>query len=137
MRILTATFTGKRGFRVAGDNLASVVPLILERTGLRSLVKGTLNLSLQEPYIVTAHAAINGKEYFSGETIKLQRCRVRGIRALIMRPDTHERTPPFGHGPAHLELLSEYHLTSELRLTAGSIVDVEVEGDDVWWQSGR
>ena len=137
MRILRATFTGKKGFGIAGDNLAPVVPLILERTGLRSLEKGTLNLSLKEPYIVKADAVITGKEYFSGETIKLQRCLVRGIRAVIMRPDTHERTPPFGHGPAHLELLSEYHLTSELGLSPGSIVDVEVEGDEAWWQSGR
>ena len=137
MHTLRATFTGKKGFGVAGDNLALVVPLILKRTGLRSLVKGTLNLSLKAPYIVMADAVITGKEYFSGETIKLQRCLVRGIRALIMRPDTHENTPPFGHGPAHLELLSEYHLTSELGLSPGSIVDVEVEGDEAWWQSGR
>ena len=137
MRILRATFTGKKGFGVAGDNLEPVAPLILKRTGLRSLVKGTLNLSLEAPYIVTADATITGKEYFFGETIKLQRCLVRGIRAVIMRPDTHEGTPPFGHGPAHLELLSEYHLTSELRLSPGSIIDVEVEGDEAWWQSGR
>lgn len=137
MRTLRGTYSGKKGFGVAGDNLAPVVPLILERTGLCSIVKGTLNLSLQAPYIVLADAVITGQEYFSGETIKLQRCLIRGIRALIMRPDTHEGTPPFGHGPAHLELLSEYHLTSELGLSAGSIIDVEVEGDEAWWRSGR
>lgn len=137
MRILRATFTGKGGFGVAGNNLAPVVPLILERTGLRSLVKGTLNLWLPAPYIVLADAVITGQEYFSGETIKLQRCIVRGIRALIMRPNTHEHTPPYGHGPAHLELLSEYHLTNELGLSSGSVIDVEVEGDEAWWRSGR
>ncbi len=137
MRTLKATFTGKKGFGVAGNNLAPVVPLILERTGLHSLVKGTLNLSLQAPYIVLADAVITGQEYFSGETIKLQRCLIRGIRAIIMRPNTHEGTPPFGHGPAHLELLSEHHLTSELGLSAGSIIDVEIEGDEAWWRSGR
>jgi len=64
MRTLKATFTGKKGFGVAGNNLAPVAPLILERTGLRSLVKGTLNLSLQAPYIVLADAVITGQEYF-------------------------------------------------------------------------
>ena len=137
MRTLRATFTGRKGFGVAGDNLAPIVPLILERTGLRSLEKGTLNLSLPAPYIVLADAVITGEEYFLGERIKLQRCLVRGIRALIMRPDTHEATPPYGHGPAHLELLSEYHLTSTLGLSPGSVVEVEVEGDEAWWRSGR
>lgn len=139
MRTLRAKYTGEPGFGDAGNNLASVVPLILSRTGLRSLVKGTLNLHLSEPYIVKADAVITDKEYIFPETIKLQRCLIGGFKAIIMRPETHERIPGNGHGPAHLELLSEHHLRNELKLVLGSAaqVDVEVEGNDDWWNSGR
>ena len=136
MRILRGTVTGK-GYGVAGDNLLPSTRLILERTGLPALEKGTLNLSIPEPYIVSADARLVGDEYCTGETIKFQRCVIRGLRALIMRPETHETIPGFGHGLAHLELMSEYHLTRRLGLTPGSEVDVEVEGDETWWSSAR
>jgi hypothetical protein len=136
MRILRGTVTSQ-GFGIAGDNLLPLMPLILERTGFGALAKGTLNLALPEPYIVTADAQLTGQEYFSGETIKLQRCVVRGLRALIMRPETHETIPGFGHGPAHLELMSEHHLTSTLMLMPGAELDVEVEGDAAWWSAAH
>lgn len=39
-----------------------------------ALEKGTLNLSIPEPYIVSADAQLVGNEYCTGETIKFQRC---------------------------------------------------------------
>lgn len=136
MRVLRGTVTC-RGFGVAGDNMLASIPLVFARTGFQTLVKGTLNLALEEPYIVTADARLTGDEYFSGETIKLQRCVVDGLRALIMRPETHETIPGYGHGPAHIELMSHHHLTSTLALAPGAQVDVEVEGDAAWWIAAR
>jgi CTP-dependent riboflavin kinase len=122
------------GCGIAGDNLAPVEHLIRERTGLHSLEKGTLNIILEAPYIVTPVATITAAEYNGTETIKLQRCVIRGLRAIIMRPDTHELPPTNG---LQLELLSEHHLRSTLNLVDGDPIDVEVEGEERWWAAAR
>jgi hypothetical protein len=113
------------GCGIAGDNLAHVVTLILQRTGLRSVVKGTLNITLDAPYIVTPVATIEAAEYNDIETIKLQRCVIGGLRAIIMRPDTHERPPTRG---LQLELLSEYHLRSTLNVADGDPIELRSKG---------
>jgi len=41
------------------------------------------------------------------------------------------------HDPAHLELLSEYQLTNELKLSPESGIDVGMESDDTGWGSER
>jgi hypothetical protein len=137
MKILHGAVSAE-GFGIAGINLVPVVPLILERTGLPSVVSGTLNVRLTDAYHVTMpDAVITPSEYFIGEEIKLQRCIVRGLKAVIMRPEPHERVPGYGHGPAHVELMSAYHPRSTLRLSDGDILQVEVEGDEDWWAAGR
>jgi CTP-dependent riboflavin kinase len=137
MKILRGTVSGE-GFGIAAVNLAPVVPLILERTGLPSVVSGTLNVRLTDEYFVTTpDALITASEYFIGEEIKLQRCIVRGLRALIVRPEPQERIPGYGHGPAHIELMSPYHLRSTLQLSDGDVLHVEVEGVEDWWATGR
>lgn len=82
----------------------------------------------KRPYVVLADATIAEAEYNGAELIKLQRCLLRGVRAVIMRPHTHELSPPRGHGPAHLELLSHIHLRTTLALSDNEAVQVEVEG---------
>src|SRR5439155_17014126 len=77
-------------FGAAAPNLRTVEALLLKRTGLPSMAPGTLNVTIPSSYIVRADATIEPKEYFTGERIKLQRCRVRGHRMIIMRPDSHE-----------------------------------------------
>ncbi|HWP02459.1 MAG TPA: hypothetical protein VNL96_03295 [Gemmatimonadaceae bacterium] len=44
---------------------------------------------------------IEPHEYFTGERLKLQRCRVRGFRMFIVRPDLQERSG--GRGTKVLE----------------------------------
>jgi hypothetical protein len=62
---------------------------------------------------VKADAVISPAEYPSNkekgtnETIKLQRCLVRGRKAVIMRPDTHEAQ---GWGKANIPLDVKSHL---------------------------
>jgi CTP-dependent riboflavin kinase len=120
------------GFGVAGKYLAHVEHLICERTGLPSLIPGTLNVGLEYQFIVLPDATISAKEYNDHEVIKLQRCVVRGVRAVIMRPHTHELSPPGGHGPKHLELLSHRHLRDYLRLSDNETLAIEVGGDLSW-----
>ena len=122
------------GFGVAGQNLRHVIDLIIRRTGLPNVEEGTLNIAINEPHIVPDEAIIKASEYDNYEDIKLQRCRIRGIRAVIMRPSKLETVPNYGHGPSHLELLSHFHLRTKLELHDGDEVEVEIEGEAGWWK---
>ena len=112
-------------FGVASNNLSRVMSLIEERMTLPNLVPGTLNIEIEKEYIVKSDAIISPHEYGFQETIKLQRCLINGYKAIIMRPDTHETRPNWGHGKSHLELMSPYHLRDTL------------EGNNDWWCSGK
>ena len=100
MRVLREIISSR--FRAATQNLKTVEKLVLERTGLLTMAPGTLNITLPFDYIVRPDTAIESDEYFTGERLKLQRCRVRGHRMIIMRPDSHEL--PGGIGADVVEL---------------------------------
>jgi len=131
MRVLTGLVSSR--FNAATENLETVRLIVLERTGLQSFVPGTLNVTLEYPYFVHADCNVKSDEYFTGEVLKLQRCRCLGLRMFIMRPDSHELK---GNDAAKvLELISEFHLRQTFGLTDGALLDVEVEGDDAWWDA--
>ena len=135
MKLFLGTVT--TGFGMATANLNPVISLIESRIGLPSLVPGTLNVSLPEEYIVPADALILPHEYpFNkqsnlGETIKLQRCLVSGYKAIIVRPDSHEIGAGQFHGKAYLELMGQIHFRTALGLKDGSLVEVQVEVEDL------
>jgi len=135
MRILRGTV--KSGYGVATANLKPVLRLIESRMGMATLVEGTLNVLIAESYVVIPTTSILPHEYPLNlvtrldETIKLQRCIIGSHKAIIMRPDTHERG--MFHGPNHLELIGTVNFRQVLGLEDQSAVDVEVEGDDTWW----
>ncbi|HTB93136.1 MAG TPA: DUF120 domain-containing protein [Candidatus Sulfotelmatobacter sp.] len=118
-------------FHAATPNLKTVETLLLSRTGLPSMAPGTLNVTLPSDYIVRADSTIEPHEYFTGERLKLQRCRVRGYKMIIMRPDSHEQ--PGGIGANVIELVSPLHLRQTWGLVDGDQLEIEVEGDDAWW----
>ena len=140
MKLFNGTVTS--GYGMAARNLDPVMSLIEQRTGLLRLVRGTLNVTIPEEYIVRADALVLPDEYpynkESGlhETIKFQRCLVAGYRGLIVRPDSHEIGTGQFHGKAYLELMGQKNFREALQLTNGSAVEVQVEGDDAWWLSG-
>jgi len=116
--------------------------LIEARTQFPNLVLGTLNVDIPEEYIVFADAVVLPHEYplnqtsNLNETIKFERCIVEGYKALIMRPDSHEIGDGQFHGKKHLELMGQVKFREVLGLANGSIVEVEVGGDERWWKSG-
>jgi len=118
-------------FNAATPNLKTVEALLLSRTGLPSMAPGTLNVTIPFDYIVRSDSTIEPHEYFTGERLKLQRCRVRGKRMIIMRPESHEQ--PGGIGANVLELVSPLHLRMAWGLRDGDNLEIEVEGADVWW----
>jgi len=120
------------GFGVAAFNLEAVTDLICRRTGLRSLVPGTLNLRLESPYFLDADVDLTQEECSGWEAISLQRCCIGGVRALIVRPRSHDAGE--GHGPAYLEIAAEDHLRRRLALRDGDIVAVTVGDDAACWR---
>jgi CTP-dependent riboflavin kinase len=118
------------GYGKAGERLARFHPKIENRTGLEHLVPGTLNLQMAQPYYVTPFASLERSEY-GYEEVLFERCRVGGLRCLIVRPRSHEKGA--AHGPAHLEIMSDRHLRTSLGLTDGASVGVEVGGNQRWW----
>lgn len=118
------------GFGVAQEHLAPIAALIRARTGLAALVPGTLNLRLGAPYRFEPDTEITAAEY-GYERLKLQRCCVRGVRAVILRPESHEAGN--GHGDAYVELLAAVHLRTALGLADGDLVDVVVGGPRSCW----
>jgi CTP-dependent riboflavin kinase len=141
MKLFFGTVT--TGYGLATPNLNPVISLIESRIGLPRLVPGTLNVSLSEDYMVPADALILPQEYpFNrqsnlGETIKLQRCLVSGYKAVIVRPDSHEIGAGQFHGKAYLELMGQIHFRTVLGLKDGSVVEVQVEVQDFWSDSGE
>jgi CTP-dependent riboflavin kinase len=123
------------GFGQASGNLASVASLVCRRMGLPRAHPGTLNLRLSAPYIVQPEAEIAAAEYHGWERLLLRRCCVRGLRGVIVRPETHETGN--GHGPAYLEILAEVHLRSALALADGDLVEVATGGTMTCWNDRR
>jgi CTP-dependent riboflavin kinase len=123
------------GVGLATPNLDRVKELIEARTGFAHLESGTLNLRLREDYIVEPEQLITPEEY-GGEALKLKRCLIGGRKALIVRPEKHETVLGYGHGKAYLEIMSAVHLRTALKLSNGDVVEVQIDGDEHWWESG-
>jgi CTP-dependent riboflavin kinase len=71
------------------------------------------------------------------DELVLQRCRVGGLRCVLVRPYRDDPNPGWASNPRNvLEIMSERRLCNELGLGSGSVVEVEVEGDDAWWFEG-
>ncbi|HJZ63139.1 MAG TPA: DUF120 domain-containing protein [Candidatus Acidoferrum sp.] len=138
------TFKGTvtNGYGVATQNLNPVMHLIEARAQFPNLVPGTLNVNIPEEYIVFADAVVLPHEYplnqtsNLNETIKFERCILEGYKGLIMRPDSHEIGDGQFHGKKHLELMGQVNFREVLGLANGSIVEVEVGGDEKWWKGG-
>lgn len=119
------------GFGVASFNLGALGDLICRRTGLPSMWPGTLNVRLEQPYWLDADAHLTLEECNGWEPLALQRCRVAGCRAVIVRPRSHDAGE--GHGPAHLEVLAEDHLRTALSLRDEDLIAVATGADAGCW----
>ena len=128
----------EKGNGVASDNLRPIINLIGERICIPKMIEGTLNIRIAEPYIVPADATIVPPEYL--EKLKLKRCRLRGFRCCIMRPEPHETVPESEaerrqDALTRLEIMSDCHLRTALTLNNGDPVEIEIDGDEHWWNA--
>lgn len=129
------------GYGLATTNLMGVETEIEKRMGLAPLVSGTLNITLSNSYIVREDARIDLNEYDGREGVELQRCLMKEPgsgtlhKAIITRPESHEVNEQH-HGTAHFEIMGLIHFRDCWNLEDGDRVEVQVEGDETWWQSG-
>lgn len=128
MRTLSGMVLSRHG--IAAQRLMPVQELIADRLGLPPLVAGTLNVQLAGRYCVEPDARIEPEEYDGLECLKLQRCRIFGMRCCIMRPHKHEESDDASRV---LEIMAPVHFRRDLGVQDGDSLDVEVEGDDAWW----
>ena len=125
---------------VASENLKRVKHLIQERMDLPELVDGTLNIKVAKYYPITAvDAVITPQEYnHNKECIKLKRCRIRGLKGVIVRPSQHDNPDNEGLW-FRVEIMSHHELKQELNLKIDDIVEIEVEketkNEDEWWNT--
>jgi CTP-dependent riboflavin kinase len=108
------------GVNVAHKSLAPLFEEILRRTGLKHLVPGTLNVKLPHWYPGHLDIILLAHEYEHHEHLFIERCRVFGKDALIIRTSTNH------HGPAMLEIMAQEHLRSTHSLTDYCKIEVEV-----------
>ena len=107
---------------------------IAAQMGFTKLYPGTLNIELDKPYSIGEDfdGFIEANEYNDKEWIKLLRCRLDGFKCIIVHPQDHDRVGTFKN---RIELMSLYNLRKKCNLSDGDVVQVQVEGDDVWWNS--
>jgi CTP-dependent riboflavin kinase len=118
MRHLQGTVFSGAG--IAGDSLKPLLHYIRKLTGLHSLLPQTLNIRLPIAYTGTRDFVLEAKAYSHYEDVYLERCRIRGLDALIMRTSTNY------HGASVLEIMAEVWLKREFGIADGDIETVEV-----------
>lgn len=108
----------------AGDSLKPLLPEIRRLTGLSSLLLNTLTIRVPQDYTGRADFAIEPSEASQNRTITLEKCRVRGLEALIVR------TSASTHGDRVLEIMAEVWLRQEFGIAEGDAETVEVFTDE-------
>jgi len=125
---------------LASKNLKNIKQLIQERIGLPKLIDGTLNIKADEYYAITAvDDIIRPNEYIhQKESIKLKRCRLNGLKGVIIRPSQHDN-PKNEELWFRIEIMSNHNLKQELNLKIGDEVKIEVESgtddENDWWNA--
>jgi hypothetical protein len=109
-----------KGAGVAGNCLKPLLPAIRHRTGLTNLLPHTLNIRLPVAYTGTRDFIFEAKAHSHHEDVYLERCRVRGLDALIMRTSTNH------HGASVLEIMAEVFLKQHFGITDGDVVTIQV-----------
>lgn len=129
--MIKLTGTVSSGHGVASKYLAHIKSLIEERIGIENLQDGTFNLVLKKHFPIEAIDSMITREEFNSRNqwIKLKRCRVQGINAVIIRPE-HHNNPAKKELYYRLELMSQYHLREKLNVNNGDAVTVEIYEDN-------
>ncbi len=103
-----------------GDSLKPIMSEIRRLTGLASLLPDTLTIRVPQDYAGLADFTIEPSEASLNRTVTLERCRVRGLDAIIVRTSANTQ------GDRVLEILAEVRLRTEFGMSDGDRETVEV-----------
>jgi len=122
---------GKGG---ASKNFKNVENKIAAIFGCENLCSGTLNIELDILFSAiddgVYECSIDRTEYNQKENVKIKRCRINGIKCVIVRPDDHFQVGTFKQ---RIEIMCPLNLRQTLMLKDDDKVNVEIQGDDRWW----
>ena len=108
------------GANVALKSLSPLFEQIKYRSGISSLIPGTLNLKLAQDHIGYLDIIFLAHEYNHHEHVFLERCNIFNKKALIARTSTNF------HGNTVIEVIAQEHLRETYDLKDGDEVEVEV-----------
>jgi len=132
MRILKGKIATGKNSSAKNLKKKNVDEKIAAQMGFSTLHPGTLNIELDETYLIkyNYNGYIEKNEYNDRECIKLERCRLNGVKSIIVCPQDHNTVGTF---KKRIELMSPHNLRKKFSLSDGDYVEVEVEGDENWW----
>ena len=108
------------GAGAAGDSLKPILADIRRLSGLSSLLPNTLSIRVPQDYTGRADFTIEPSEASLNQTVTLEKCRVRGLDALIVRTSANT------HGARVLEIMAEVWLKQEFGISDGDVETVEL-----------
>lgn len=124
---------GKGG---ASKNFKNVEQIICSKFGFKNIFSGTLNIELEFLFSEIDNKVydlcIDKEEYNKKENIRIKRCRINGVKCVIVRPDDHFRVGTF---KKRIEIMCPYNLRQTLNLEDSDKVNIEIQGNDTWWET--
>jgi CTP-dependent riboflavin kinase len=121
-RTLRGTVVSGAGFAARG--FGHMIRVIRERSGLSRLHADTVNVKLPHWYAIYPDITILAHEYGHHEHLYLERCRVFGRDALLVRTSQNQ------HGSQFVEVLAEERVRRNHRVKIGDSMSVTV------WERG-
>lgn len=76
----------KKGLGNASFWVEKIENVFYKKTGMK-LYYGTLNIELEEPYELENYWIIEKQEYGGTQNVFVQKCRIKGIQAYILRSE--------------------------------------------------
>lgn len=108
------------GAGAAGELLKPLLPDIRRLSGLASLLPNTLSIRVAMDYTGRADFTLQPSEASLNQEVTLERCRCRGLDALIVRTSANTQ------GARVLEIMAEVWLRQEFGIADGDVETVEV-----------
>lgn len=108
------------GAGAAGDSLKPLLADIRRLTGLTSLIPNTLSIRVPQDYTGRIDFTLEPSEASQNQEVTLEKCRVRGLDAVIVRTSANTQ------GARVLEIMAEVWLKQEFGIADGDSETVEV-----------
>lgn len=124
MRQIHGVVTTGAGAGAAGESLKLLLSELRRLTGLASLLPDSVTIRVPQDYTGRADYTMEPSEGSLNQTVTLERCRVRGLDAIIVRTSANTQ------GARVLEIMAEVRLRTEFGMSDGDRETIEVFTDE-------